>query len=230
MLATLGLENEVVGITRFCVHPSTWKQSKVIVGGTKHVNVERIQALSPDLILANKEENARKNIEQLEAIAPVYVTEVSTLSDALNMIRTVGCLTAREAQSEALIDKIRYAFNELPGFEKRRALYLIWRRPYMSVGGDTFIHDMMQYAGFENVMASWQRYPEVCLEQMRTLNPEVVLLASEPYPFKAKHVEELREWVPQARMVLVDGEMFSWYGSRLQYAPAYFKHLRQEIA
>lgn len=227
LLADLGLDAEVVGLTRFCTDPPGWKERKVVVGGTKDVRPERVAELEPDLVLANREENVREQVEALEA--PVYLSEIKTLADDLEAIAAIGALVGREEAAAELIERTEAAFAALPAFEPLRALYLIWREPYMSVGHDTFIHAIMEAGGFQNVCGDQARYPSLEPEVLRALDPEVILLSSEPYPFKERHLEELEELVPGARAKLVDGVPFSWYGSRVAEAPCYLRALRDEF-
>lgn len=229
LLADLGLAEQVVGVTRFCVHPHTWKAAKQIVGGTKQVNMERIEALKPDLILANLEENKREMVEALDTIAPTYVTDVDTISAALDMIRTVGSLTDKENEAEELIAGIEEAFVALDAFRPIRTAYLIWQAPYMTVGHDTFIHDVIARGGFVNVFGDQARYPEITVEALIETEADVVLLSSEPFPFREKHLEAFRRMLPDASVYLVDGELFSWYGSRLRKTPGYLEMLRGMI-
>jgi ABC-type Fe3+-hydroxamate transport system substrate-binding protein len=228
LLAALGLDRQVVGLTRFCVRPSGWKHRKTIVGGTKQLNLERLLQLAPDLVLANWEENTRQMVEALEPHVPVFVTHVRTLDEALRMIRQIGCLTATEAIAEQLAATIEERFALLPSFPPVRTLYLIWRNPYMSIGSDTFIHDILSRGGFINVCAAQTRYPVLSEEVIQALQPEVVLLSSEPYPFKETHIEALRPLCPKATFLLVDGQLFSWYGARLLETPAYLQQLRTQ--
>lgn len=227
LLHALGLRDEVVGITKFCVHPSEWFRSKPRIGGTKTPNIERICALRPDLALANQEENTRDAVLQLEkAGCPVWVSDVRDLNGALAMIRDVGQLVCRSEAAEALCADIAAAFAAIPpAAASRRAAYLIWRKPYMAAGGDTFINDMLTRAGFENVFGHINRYPEVSAEQLAEAAPEWVLLSSEPYPFKEGHLRELQEICRGATVRLVDGELFSWYGSRLLKSGPYLAAL-----
>ena len=228
LLADLGLEAEVVGVTRFCVHPEGWKTEKTIVGGTKNVNIERVRALRPDLVLANLEENTQADVEKLDAFAPVFVTDVRDVPGALEMIRTVGRLTGRDVRAERLAAEIEAGFVRLEKVTAQRAAYLIWRAPYMSVGSDTFIHDVLARGGFENVFGAKRRYPEVTLDEIAAASPDVVLLSSEPYPFGEKHVAEIRAALSGPDVRLVDGERFSWYGSRLLKTPRYLMALRRD--
>jgi ABC-type Fe3+-hydroxamate transport system substrate-binding protein len=214
LLADLGLGDRVVGITKFCVHPTEWFREKTRVGGTKTVNIAKALALHPDLIIANKEENDREQVEALSKYCPVYTSDVKTLEDALEMIGQVGKLTGTEEKAADLSQRIQAHFF-LPDISLKRAAYLIWRKPYMVAGGDTFIHDMLPYAGFSNVFGDKKRYPECNALELAEANPEYILLSSEPFPFKEKHVAELAEICPNAVIQMVDGEMYSWYGSRL---------------
>lgn len=230
LLADLGLEEEVVGITKFCVHPTTWFLSKTRVGGTKQVKMDIIHRLRPDLILANKEENVKEQIEELEKHYPVWVSDVNNVDDAYEMIYAVGYMTGKAASAQRKISAIREAFQGLHAIRHRpRTAYLIWREPYMTVGGDTFIHAMMEAAGFDNVFARERRYPEITAADLQAMNIELLLLSSEPYPFKQKHIDELQPQLPQTKILLADGEMFSWYGSRMLLAPPYFLGLKSHL-
>jgi ABC-type Fe3+-hydroxamate transport system substrate-binding protein len=233
LLYALGLEREVVGITKFCVHPPEWFQEKKRVGGTKTVSLEKVAALRPDLVIANKEENDRAQIEALSEHFPVWVSDVRDLPTALDMIECVGAVTGKFEAAQTLVAGIRSAFSAHrpeSGAYRPRVAYFIWRKPYMVAGGDTFIQAMLEAAGFENVFAAESRYPEVSREMLRAYAPELLLLSSEPYPFAEKHLAEFQELCPAARAaVIVDGELFSWYGSRLLQAPAYFRQLRENI-
>ena len=230
LLADLGLDEEVVGLTRFCIHPDGWKQTKTIVGGTKRVHADRVAALAPDLVLANKEENVREQVEALGGLAPVYVTDVAAVDDALAMIRAVGGLVDRAARAEALAAEIATGFDRLGEAPPLRAAYLIWRGPWMSVGRDTIVHDVMRRAGFANVFGDRTRYPEVSAGELAAARPDVVLLSSEPFPFRQKHVAEVEGLVPGVRVALADGELFSWYGSRLRHAPPYLAALHAALS
>jgi len=226
LLHTLGLEEEVVGITRFCVHPAAWRRSKTRVGGTKDIHPDIIRSLQPDLVIANKEENRQEQIEQLFLHYPVWVSDVATLDDALAMIRTVGALTGRTSAAGSLADGIRRQFETLSSsIPPLRTAYFIWRNPYMVAGGDTFIQHMLERCGFVNIFHDRDRYPVIQPEELAQKGCELVLLSSEPYPFREKHIAEIKTFLPSAAIRLVDGEMFSWYGSRLLESPAYFRQL-----
>jgi ABC-type Fe3+-hydroxamate transport system substrate-binding protein len=227
LLHYLKLEEETIAITKFCVHPEAWHKTKTRIGGTKNINVEKIIALAPDLILCNKEENVQAQIEPLAALLPVYMCDVKNYDEAMQMIKDIGILTGKEIVSKKLVEKINGAFeeNKLLSSKKIKAAYLIWNEPYMTIGGDTFISDMMHKAGLENIYKKETRYPTITIKQLQDDNPELILLSSEPYPFKEKHIEELKVYFPHTKILMADGEMFSWYGSRMTFAAPYFKKL-----
>jgi len=229
LLHYFNLELETVGITKFCLHPKEWYRTKVRVGGTKTVNLSTIKKLNPDLIIANKEENVKEQIEELANHFNVLVTDVNNFEDALLMIKNIGALTGKSTQAISLIEKINTEFEKiiLPHAPIKTA-YLIWNKPYMTIGGDTFINDILLKGGFQNIFANETRYPEITVDQLKTKNCELVLLSSEPYPFKQKHVDELQLQLPGVKIMLADGEMFSWYGSRMLYVPEYLKSVSRE--
>ncbi len=225
LLHYLHLENETVGITKFCVHPHDWFRNKKRIGGTKDLHIEEIIQLQPDLIIANKEENVKEQIDELSQHFPVWLTDVNNFEDALQMITDIGSLTNKEAATKELIQQIQNKFS-FSTSEKIKTAYFIWKDPYMTTGGDTFISNMMEMAGFENVFKTRTRYPAIDLNELKHSECELILLSTEPYPFKQIHVEELQNIFPGIRIMLADGEMFSWYGNRMLHAPAYFEQLR----
>ena len=230
LLYDLGLNNEVVGITKFCVRPDSWFESKVKIGGTKSLYTATIKMMVPDLILANKEENTKEQIDDLVKDYPVWISDINTLDDACSMIRDIGEITAHTNEATAIVNKINENFLRLIPFKQiQRTCYLIWRDPYMTVGGDTFINHLLNRAGFKNIFENQQRYPEISIQQLVDQNCQLLLLSSEPFPFKEKHIPELQQQLPFTKIALVDGEMFSWYGSRLMHAPAYFSLLVQSL-
>ncbi|RYD57343.1 MAG: cobalamin-binding protein [Sphingobacteriales bacterium] len=226
LLYDLGLDEEVVGVTKFCVHPERWFRSKTRIGGTKQLNLDKIRELQPDLIIANKEENTKEQIEALAAEYPVWISDIHTLDEALRMITGVGEITGKVQAAENIIAQVQQGFGALSkASQARRVAYFIWYRPWMSVGTDTFISNMIETIGWQNVFADKQRYPEVDLSELVAANPELVLLSSEPFPFKEKHIQEIKAVLPDAIVLLVDGELFSWYGSRMLKAGEYFNEL-----
>jgi len=236
LLHYLGLENEVIGITKFCIHPLEWYRTKVKVGGTKIINFKTIQQLQPDLIIANKEENLKEEIESLQQLYPVHITDVNNLTEAYEMIKEIGKITKTFTKAKALIEKIKnnlHNFQSLISEKKPKTVcYLIWKEPYMTVGSNTFINEMLEVAGFTNVFKDKLRYPQITLEELIEKQPDYIFLSSEPYPFKEKHIIELQKNAPEltAKMVLVDGEVFSWYGSRMLHSADYFKQLATELS
>ncbi|MGY6520857.1 MAG: ABC transporter substrate-binding protein [Mongoliitalea sp.] len=220
LLVDLGLEDRLVGLTKFCVHPKGLKKQKTIIGGTKNFHFDKIDALKPDLIIGNKEENYQEGIEQLAEKYPVWMSDIYTLEDAFEMMNGVGAITGTTQKADELVHQLRSDFGSLANKHKGTAVYLIWNNPMMGVGPQTFIHDMLGRAGFENVMTK-SRYPEITLEELKALSPDFLFLSSEPFPFKQKHIDEFAAQLPQTCIQLVDGEMFSWYGSRLRYFRGY---------
>lgn len=230
LLYDLGLNEEVVGITKFCVHPGHWFRNKTRVGGTKQLKMDIIDQLQPDLIIANKEENVKEQVEELASHYPVWTSDISNLEDAYEMINQIGQIIAKEKKATEIVSQIRTNFNRLPTPDYRlQTTYLVWQKPYMAAGSDTFIHCMMEAAGFDNVFLHRRRYPEITIDELRDKDCQLLLLSSEPFPFKQKHIDELQPLLPNTKILLVDGEMFSWYGSRLIHAPDYFMKLHASI-
>lgn len=231
LLFDLGLNDRVIAITKFCIHPNDWFQSKTRIGGTKNLNIDRIREIQPDFIIANKEENTQSEIEALAQEFPVWISDIQDLDGAYQMIRSIGEICDCASAAEMIVHQAASKFDLLkPVSPTKRALYLIWNNPFMAVNNSTFIHHMMELCGFENCTAGFQnRYPEISAEKIEALQPELILLSSEPFPFAEKHQSEIQTQFPNAQVVLVDGEFFSWYGSRLIQAPNYFQKLLLEI-
>ena len=235
LLYDLGLSDEVVGQTLFCIHPAEMRDLKPLVGGTKNVKIDRVDALNPDLIIANKEENDKAQIEALMKKYPVWVSNIKTLDDALQMVKQVGLIVNKSKEADLIADSIHHSFN---GFKNnptnsikgKSVLYLIWRKPWMCAGNDNFINEMLLSMGLLNITTKKMgRYPELSNQEITSLNPDFIFLSSEPYPFKEKHVDELQQICPKSKIVLVDGELFSWYGSRLQHSVNYFNKLIEQL-
>ncbi|WP_235062769.1 ABC transporter substrate-binding protein [Indibacter alkaliphilus] len=224
LLVDLGLEDRLVGLTKFCVHPKGLKKQKSIIGGTKSFHFDKIEALQPDLVIGNKEENYQEGIDRLSEKYPVWMSDIYDLEGAFNMMQGIGEITGTSEEADTLVQKIRQNMN-ITQPKLGSAIYLIWKDPLMVAGRNTFINDMLQKAGFENLVIN-QRYPELTVEEIRRLDPDYLLLSSEPFPFKQKHIYEFGELLPDTKILLVDGEMFSWYGSRLLYLTAYLKKLQ----
>ena len=234
LLYDLELTDEVVGQTLFCVHPASMHAHKPRIGGTKKPSIEKIMALQPDLIIGNKEENDKETIELLAKHCPLWMSDIHHLDDAIEMISLIGTLLDREAKAEEIVLNINQSFQYLTHNNRDSAIlktaYLIWRNPWMAAGQDTFINDMLIRNGWKNVFEhETSRYPTISNEQLSSAQPELILLSSEPFPFQQKHIAELQELCPQAKILLVDGELFSWYGSRLLYSADYFTQLKAAI-
>ncbi|MDF1671878.1 MAG: helical backbone metal receptor [Vicingaceae bacterium] len=231
LLYDLGLDDKVVGITKFCIHPKEWFNTKIRVGGTKTVNFEKISELKPDLIIANKEENTQSEIEVLQKLYPVYTSDIFNLDDSLKMMEAIGEVTNTSKKATQIINQVKADFDSLKVSQNSMTvLYFIWQKPYMTIGSDTFINDMLSSCGFKNALTDKTRYPELTEEEIKDINPDLIFLSSEPFPFKEKHVKIFQETCPEAKVVLVDGEMFSWYGSRLTKAKQYFVDLIEKLA
>lgn len=226
LLVDLGLEENLVGITKFCVHPKYLRKAKTIVGGTKQVKLEKIKALKPDIILCNKEENTKEMVVELEKIAPVHVSEIVKLDDAFELMSQYGNIFQKEALAETIVSSVKKKVSalqeQLQDKPVRKVAYFIWKKPLMVAGKDTFIDELLRLNKFENVFQE-NRYPTTTFEEITVKEPDLLLLSSEPYPFKEKHKEYFSEL--NVEIKLVDGEYFSWYGSRLIAAIDYFKKL-----
>ena len=229
LLFYLGLDDSIVGVTKFCTHPYHQTNQVTKIGGTKQLNLELIRELQPDLIIANKEENEQGQVDNLMTICPVWISDINDLSAALAMIESVGAIANREAEADVLVKAISNQFNALAKVKKPLTIaYLIWRKPYMVAGNDTFINSMLQLCGFTNAF-ELDRYPHVDATMLINANPDLVFLSTEPFPFTEKHIEEFKAILPNAKVILVDGEMFSWYGSRLLLTPEYFLSMIESI-
>jgi len=230
LLYDLGLEDSIAGITKFCVFPDSIFRSKPRIGGTKTIDVEKIKAIKPDLIIANKEENDQSQIEQLSASFPTFVTDIKKYEDALEKIKIISELTDTAHKAKGLMGEIEKGFKEMPILRnKPRVAYMIWKSPLMIAGGDTYIQDMLSKAGFINAFAHHKRYPSIEESELSAAKVDYILLSSEPFPFKKKDVAFFTQISPTSKAILVDGTMFSWYGSRLQQVPPYFVTLQEQL-
>ena len=212
LLFDLGLGDKVVGCTKFCVHPNKPYLSKRMIGGTKDLKLEKILQLKPDLILANKEENIKEQIELLSESAPVWISDVKTFDDSLSMIEQIGQITSSSKRATEIVKHLNNTLK--PKRPSIKVVYLIWKDPYMTVGGDTYISNMLNRCGYINVFADQNRYPSITLQEINDYNPDVVLLSSEPYPFNKEHLKTIKGVLKNTEVRLADGEFFSWYGSR----------------
>lgn len=232
LLVELGLEKNLLGITKFCIHPERVFKSKEKIGGTKNLNIEKIKALNPDIIIGNKEENVKEQIEELAQHFPVWMSDVNTYDDALNMISSVGEITNTSAKALSLIQEIQDNFNKLFSanylLKNKKVLYLIWYKPFMAVGKNTYIDSILHKIHCENVCENKERYFEISMDEIKQLKPDYILLSSEPFPFKEKHKQEIEKEISgQSKVILADGEMFSWYGYRMKFLPDYVMNMKE---
>lgn len=231
LLFDLGLEASIVGITKFCVHPNHFLKSKTIVGGTKQINLEKIKALQPDIILCNKEENTKDIVQACEKITIVHVSDITTIQDCIDMIQHYGAIFDRIEAASVISKAIQQNLSDFKIFINDKPIlnvaYFIWKNPWMVAGKNTFINYLLELNRFKNTYKNLGRYPEIDMKLEDGI--DLLLLSSEPFPFKEKHIEELEKHYTNAHIQLVDGEMFSWYGSRLIQAFNYFKMLRLNL-
>jgi len=231
LLIDLGLKSQIVGRTKFCIHPADIVKSIPKIGGTKNVKIDLVQSLNPDLVIANKEENTKEDVLALNAFTKVLVTDIPNYREALNAILRIGSLTATEQRAKSIVDSIENEFGKISRIQRPDAsvCYLIWKAPFMTIGKDTYIHDMLTKCGFSNVFGDRTRYPVVTLDDIKNKKPNYIFLSSEPFPFNKKHVSVIQELCPESKTILVDGEAFSWYGSKMIQAGKYFHNLRKEL-
>jgi ABC-type Fe3+-hydroxamate transport system substrate-binding protein len=211
----------VVGRTRYCTQPPRAVGKVAKVGGTKKIDVRRVLELEPDLIVAVKEENSREGVETLaEAGIPVFLGAPETVDGAIQMLRDLGGRVEAPSAADLLVPVERVLKKlRTRRTSTRRVFVPIWKSPYMGVGSDTYVHDVLKVSGGENVCGRATRYPVVALEEIEALRPEVILLPDEPYPFSAEDLPEFYALdVPAAkedRIHLVDGKLLTWYGPRM---------------
>lgn len=226
----IGLKENMIGITKFCIHPDEMFRSVERVGGTKNLDIEKIRKLKPDLIIGNKEENEKSQIELLRKEFNVWMSDIYNFEDSFDMMKAVGTMTGKETEANHIIDEARASVKEIENlFNGEKVVYFIWNKPYMFAGKNTFIDYVLNYTGLNNAAGNLDRYPELSIEQLNELNPEFCFLSTEPFPFKDEHVSELSGLIPKAKVMIVDGEMFSWYGSRLVQLPSYIKELKNRL-
>ena len=225
LLFHIELDDEIVGVTSYCVLPKEIVANKPKIGGTKQFDFELIDKLKPDLIIGNKEENYREGVFRLQEKYAIWMSDVTSLEDALQMIKSVGKLVNRLGNAERLVDEIKIGLDHLMFYRPLKVAYLIWKNPYMVAAGNTFIDDMLRRCGFINIFKSKNKYPTITLDEL--VEADVILLSSEPYPFGAKDIEDFKKRYSTQRVCLVDGAMFASYGSRLRYAASYYKRLHE---
>lgn len=230
LLIDLGIKKNLVGITKFCVHPKELRKEIKVVGGTKSLHYDRVKALNPDLIICNKEENTKEMVVELQKMAPVWVSDIFSIKDSFEMIRGLGEICSCKKQATELISKIiseKESFKSfMDGKPIKKVAYVIWKKPLMIAGRDTFINHLLELNNFENICEEKSsRYPEVDEDFLK--QADEILLSTEPFPFKEKHAIKMSERLSK-KVRIVDGEYFSWYGSRLLGAFEYFKGLHKQ--
>jgi len=206
----------------------------MIIGGTKNINVEKIKKLKPDFILCNKEENSKEIVDQCKQIAKTHVSEIYTIPDSIDLIKTYGELFSCRAEASKIIEELNFKWSDFKSFitgkETKKVAYFIWKKPWMAAANNTFINHLLTLNKFDNIYKNKERYPEVDIRKIQLEgDPDLIFLSSEPYPFTKKHALEFEKFTPNTKILLVDGEFFSWYGSRLLKAFGYFKTLREQM-
>ena len=205
----------VVGRTKFCIHPKEVVQEIPIIGGTKNFRFDEIEKLNPDLIIGNKEENYKEGILRLEKDFPVWMSDIFTLTDSAKMMRDVGRICGLEDAADQVVNECRQSLEKVRNSKSGTVIYLIWQKPWMAAGKNTFIDHLLDHLGYTNLIRD-ERYPELTDEQILELNPDYILFSSEPFPFKADHIQSAQKIFRNSNCQLVDGELHSWYGSRLR--------------
>ncbi len=242
LVFALGRGDALVGRTKFCVHPAERVAAVEALGGTKNPRLERVVALRPDLVLMNEEENRREDADALAAAGvPVHVSFPRDAPGTAAMVRSVGAALGASGEAERVAGEIEARTARVRAAAAARAAlgeppvrwaYLIWRRPWMAAGGDTFVAALLDQAGGANVFAGEAtRYPEVTTDALRAADPDVVFLSSEPFPFAERHAEELaaETGLPRERFRFADGELLSWHGSRTVAGIDYADHLLEGV-
>lgn len=222
LLVDLDLRDNIIGITKFCVEPNDLRSNCKLIGGTKNVNVDLINKLKPDLIIANKEENLEETISLLKRNFPVWVSNVKTLDDNYDLIIKLSEIFDKKDIGNTIILKTKEVLKELKLKKEIQVLYLIWKNPFMSIGQDTFIFDILKRLGITNIIKE-NRYPIVDINNNYEF--DFLFLSSEPYPFNNKDCYELEQNFPNKKTLFVRGDCFSWYGSRISKSKDYFKNL-----
>ncbi|WP_127846436.1 ABC transporter substrate-binding protein [Psychroflexus aestuariivivens] len=229
LLVDLGLEDRLVGVTKFCVHPEDLRKKVEVVGGTKDVKIDKVKSLKPDIIIANKEENTLKTVDELSEFCTVHVSDVNNFQDVIDLIQDYAEILEVHNKAKSIIENLQEKFTDFKSFSKNssklKVAYFIWRKPWMLVGNGTFINYMLELNNFENAYKHLPRYPEVDINQLEEL--DFVFLSSEPFPFSEQYFREIP--LENSKIVIIDGEYFSWYGTRLLKAFDYFKQLRKKL-
>lgn len=230
LLYHLGLDNKVTGITKFCIKPNSWFKHKTRIGGTKNLKLDLINKIKPDLIIGNKEENNKEDIEALiNAGHQVWMSDIFNDKDNLEMISEVGKMTSTEIKANSIIEEFN---KKITSFNKTnvKVAYFIWKDPYFIVGNNNYIDYNLRKIGLVNSGSNFNRYQEVSIDEIRNLDADYFLFSSEPFPFQEKHLPELEKLFGKDKCLLVDGEMFSWTGYRAIPALNYFIEFLDQIS
>jgi ABC-type Fe3+-hydroxamate transport system substrate-binding protein len=225
-LIEIGLKHAMVGRTKFCIFPKEAVKRIPTIGGTKKLNIAKIKTLAPDLIITNKEENTKTDVEQLQRLCNVYVSDIKNPKEAFDMMASLAQIMEKTNEFEQM--KLEYEKKLVklcPLKNKHKCVYLIWQYPYMTIGGDTFINSMLELAGFTNIFENHKRYPVIENLEESLRDASHLLLSTEPYPFSENHVLQFKKNFPQIKVMLIDGSYMSWYGSRMIKAIDYLHNL-----
>jgi ABC-type Fe3+-hydroxamate transport system substrate-binding protein len=223
-LVDLGLENQIVGRTKFCVRPHEKVQKIEKIGGTKNLNIQKIKRLKPDLIIANIEENDRDQVEECQQFSEIILTDVRSIESALRECERIGIAVGCAEKGAHWVQQIEAAWGCARPIHST-AFYVVWKNPLMVAGKDTFISDVMRWWGIHNLGGQWDngRYPQPTAKEWELAKTNWILLPSEPFPFREKHLSDFGN--ENSTPLLVDGEAFSWYGSRMLKSANYFNNL-----
>jgi|LGOV01.1.fsa_nt_gb ABC-type Fe3+-hydroxamate transport system substrate-binding protein len=228
LLSDLGLDNEVVGITRFCTYPTDWKKRKTIIGGTKRLDFNKISSLNPDLIIGNKEENIKPQVEEIASKFSYWISDVNSFEDNQKLIKDIGAICGKKLEAEVLCSRISDVCKNVSKVQKtpKRVAYFIWRNPFMVAGNNTYINSLLSKLGFVNVFKQLEgRYPVITFKDLENANVDEIFLSSIPFPFNAIHAQEFEMHFPDKKITFVDGEVFSYYGSRIAKSESYLLSL-----
>lgn len=226
-LIDLGCD-ELVGRTRYCIHPEEIVKNIPVVGGTKAIHPEKIKELEPEVIIANREENVKEQIEPLMKNYRVWLTDVKTIDDNYDLIINAGSLIFHHFQARDYCMKLEeiWATNRLQ--KEIKVAYLIWKKPFMTVGGDTFVSQVLSQLGFQNIFENRQRYPAIELSDLK--GADIIMLSTEPYPFTEKNIPEFQTVFPNKQVIVVDGEAFCWFGTHPAKCGDYYQRLLQQFS
>lgn len=227
-LCDIGLGEKLVGVTNYCVHPKNELKKISKIGGTKKLQIDKIKSLKPQLIIANKEENNKADINNLEKNFPVWISDIKTVEDACKMMEQLGEIFDKKIETDSILSTIKKNFLALNTKSSHTCAYVIWENPLMVAGAKTFINHLLNISGFVNVYEKKSRYPETTIDELNMLKPDFLFLSSEPFPFRNKHKIGFENAL-NCKVILVDGEMFSWYGSRMRLFPDYIAELQKNI-